>query len=169
MTALFNVSAADVADTNDDWYTPSWIFAAAGLIFDLDVCAPVDPDRRTCPARAYLTPVEDGLMQPWEGFVWMNPPFSGSRPWVERFAEHRSGLALLPTIRRQWFGTLIRCADAVALVEVDFIRPHGGRGDLPQVSVIAGCGQAAVDAIGRIAAADRYLQGAYHVRPGGLS
>jgi hypothetical protein len=165
MTALFDITAADVADTNDDWYTPRWIFAAADLIFDLDVCAPVDPERRTCPARRYLTPIEDGLRQPWEGLVWMNPPFSGSRPWVERFAEHRSGLALLPTIRRQWFGTLIRCADAVALVEVDFMRPAGGRGDLPQVSVVAACGPVAVDAVARIAAADRYLQGAYHVAP----
>jgi hypothetical protein len=166
VTTLFEVTAADVADTPNDCYTPPWIFGAAGLTFDMDVAAPVDPARRTCPARRYLTPVEDGLGQSWEGLVWMNPPFSGSRPWVERFAEHRSGLALLPTIRRQWFGALIRCADAVALLEVDFIRPGGGRGDLPQVSVIAGCGQPAVDAIGRIAAADRYLQGAYHVRPG---
>ena len=164
-TTLFDVSAANVADTSDDWYTPHWIFEAAGVVFDMDVSAPVDAARRTCPARSYLTPLEDGLTQPWHGVVWMNPPFSGSRPWVERFAEHRSGVALLPTIRRQWFGTLIRCADAVALVEVDFIRPNGGRGDLPQVSVIAGCGRAAVDAVGRIAAADRYLQGAYHVRP----
>ena len=96
MSTLFEVGAGGVADTNDDWYTPPWVFDAAGIVFDLDVAAPVDPSRRTCPARSYLTPVEDGLAQPWQGVVWMNPPFSGSRPWVERFAEHRSGLALLP-------------------------------------------------------------------------
>ena len=67
MTALFDVSPADVADTSDDCYTPRWIFDAAGLVFDMDVAAPVDPSRRTCPAAQYLTPVEDGLAQPWTG------------------------------------------------------------------------------------------------------
>lgn len=67
MTMLFDVTAADVADTNDDWYTPPWLFEAAGLMFDFDVAAPVDPSRRTCPARAFLTPIEDGLAQEWGG------------------------------------------------------------------------------------------------------
>ncbi len=92
MTALFEIGPADVATTTDDYYTPPWIFDAAGLIFDMDVSAPVDPSRRTCPARRYLTPVEDGLTQPWDGLVWMNPPFSGTAAWVERFARHGSGV-----------------------------------------------------------------------------
>jgi len=92
VTALFEIGPADVATTTDDYYTPPWIFDAAGLIFDMDVSAPVDPSRRTCPARRYLTPVEDGLTQPWDGLVWMNPPFSGTAAWVERFARHGSGV-----------------------------------------------------------------------------
>src|ERR1700749_419093 len=109
MATLFDVDAADVADTSDDCYTPRWIFDAAGLVFDMDVAAPVDPSRRTCPALRYLTPVDDGLSQPWEGLVWMNPPYSNCMPWVRRFAEHGRGLALLPLIGRSpWRGQLLR-------------------------------------------------------------
>ena len=40
---LFPVTAADTALTSDEWYTPRWLFKAAGLVFDVDVCAPVAP------------------------------------------------------------------------------------------------------------------------------
>lgn len=45
---LFDPNPEAVADTSD--------VRAAGLVFDLDVAAPVDPARRTCPAQRYLTP-----------------------------------------------------------------------------------------------------------------
>lgn len=169
MTALFEVSAADVADTADDCYTPQWIFDAAGIWFDMDVCAPVDPARRTCPARRHLTPVEDGLTQPWEGLVWMNPPFSNLRAWVERFASHGCGLRLLPMSRSEsyWTGRLLRAADAIAIISSDFIGPNGGVKRISYALILAGCGERAVKAVARVAAADKYAGGAYHVRPDG--
>jgi hypothetical protein len=169
--ALFEVSATDVADTSDDCYTPRWIFDAAGLIFDMDVAAPVNPVRRICPALRYLTPVEDGLRQPWEGVVWMNPPFgrTHSGMWVERFARHRSGLALVPwMIRATWIGPMLSCADAITTISTDFIRPDGSRKEILWPLILAACGPVAVEALGRVAAADKYVRGAYHVRPGGL-
>ena len=84
--------------TTDEWYTPPWLFSAAGVTFDLDVCAPVDPILRTCPARAYFTAEDDGLTQPWHGLVWMNPPYSKAEPWVRRWADHADGLALVPAL-----------------------------------------------------------------------
>src|SRR5271165_3839549 len=95
---LFDVGPEDVAATTDDCYTPYWLFKAAGLVFDLDVAAPVNPAMRTCPARAYLTPVEDGLTTPWHGLVWMNPPYSKATRWVDRWATHPTGLALLAAV-----------------------------------------------------------------------
>lgn len=164
-TALFEVSAADVADTSDDCYTPRWIFDATGLTFDMDVAAPVDPSRRTCPARRYLTPVEDGLAAPWDGLVWMNPPYSRCTPWVERFAAHHHGLALLPAVKEvYWLGSLLRCADAITLIGADFGRPDGSV-KAPPLLILAACGSVSVDALGRIATADKYVRGAYHVRP----
>ena len=58
----------------------------------------------------------------------MNPPYSHCSPWVERFAAHRSGLALLPAVKEvYWLGTLLGCADALTLIGADFGRPGKGR------------------------------------------
>ena len=167
MSTLFEIGASDVADTSNDCYTPRWIFDAAGLVFDMDVAAPVDPARRTCPARRYLTPVEDGLSQPWDGLVWMNPPFSKASPWAERFAAHACGMTLTPTWGRSiWRARLLSCADAMALIWIDFIRPDGSKLEALAPCVLVGCGPTAVEAVARVALADKYIGGTYHVRPG---
>jgi len=76
-------------------------------------------------------------------------------------------MALLPAMRAvRWLSPLMRCADAVALLSVDFCRPDGTLRTVPSLIILAGCGEEAVSAIGRVAAADKYIQGAYHVRPG---
>jgi len=168
MDQLFAVDAPDVVATADDCYTPRWIFDAAGLTFDLDVCAPVAPEFRTCPARRYLTVLDDGLTAPWDGLVWMNPPFSNLRVWVERFASHGCGLGLFPMSRSEsyWTGRLLKAADAIAIISSDFIGPGGGVKRIAYALILAGCGEAAVGAVARVAAADKYASGAYHVRPG---
>jgi DNA N-6-adenine-methyltransferase (Dam) len=167
LTHLFEVSPADVAVTNDDWYTPRWVFNAAGLMFDMDVCAPIDPTFRTCPAREYLTVLDDGLTAPWTGTVWMNPPYSQCAIWTERFVQHASGLALLPATRQTvWLGLLTRSADAIALVSPEFSRVDGSVvRPGPAVLILAARGPLCVDALARVAQADRYARGAYHVRP----
>ena len=169
---LFAVSAADVALTTDDWYTPRWLFDAAGLVFDLDVAAPVDPAYRTCPARAYLTPVEDGLTGKWRGTVWMNPPYSKATPWVHRWAVHPHGLALLPAMPEVlWLGVLLRAADAIALLHVQFNAPGAGtarlggsKARLRWPLILAARGDECVAGLARVAAADKYANGAYHVK-----
>jgi len=166
LTALFEISAADVADTSDDYYTPRWIFDAAGLLFDMDVAAPVDPTYRTCPARRYLTPLEDGLSQPWEGLVWMNPPYSAAKSSVERFVAHRCGLALVLPTRSPWVGPLLRSADAVALLNVAFLRPGRELGTYRTLLLITAAGTLAVEALARVAQADKYTGQSYYVRPG---
>lgn len=166
MTALFEIGAADVADMSD-WYTPHWVFAAAGVIFDLDVAAPVDPVRRTCPARAYLTVIDDGLASDWHGVIWMNPPFSGPAPWVDKFIQHPAGLALMPALpRSRPLGLLMGAADAVTLVNPEFGRPDGSTGVLRWPMLLAARGEVCAAAVARIAAADKLARGAYHVRPG---
>jgi hypothetical protein len=166
VTALFDIDPAGVADTGDDWYTPPWLFEAAGLVFDLDVAAPVSAARRTCPALAYLTPVEDGLTHPWHGVVWCNPPYSGPGPWVTRFASHPSGLMLVPAARSRWLGELVAAADATALISCEFGRPDGSRVSPGGMALLlAARGSACVSALVRVAASDKLANGAYQVRP----
>lgn len=184
MTAvqLFEVGADDVAATSDDWYTPRWIFDTASLAFDLDVCAPIAPEFRTCPARRYLTVLDDGLTAPWDGLIWMNPPYSRPHPWVDRFAAHPSGLALLPAATGVWRGVLTASADAIALINVSakekrpggirvsagFGRPDGSQTGYPFALILAARGPAAIEGLARVAMRDPSAAGAYHVRPGGL-
>ena len=88
--------------SSDDHYTPKWVFDALGVQFDLDV-ASSDSEFVSVPATKRYTIEDDGLAQDWEGFVWMNPPFSKPTPWVDKFIEHGNGIALLPVTRGQWW------------------------------------------------------------------
>lgn len=82
-------------DTSDVWFTPPHIFEAIGLDFDLDPAAPPG-GIPWIPARDYYSEMDDGLLQPWHGRVWLNPPYSNPRPWLERLRNHGDGIALLP-------------------------------------------------------------------------
>ena len=56
--------------------------------FDLDVCA--TPDNAKC-AR-YYTKEQDGLVQPWTGRCWMNPPYGRTiGKWVQKAYESVRG------------------------------------------------------------------------------
>lgn len=76
----------------DEWLTPPEIIAALGL-FDLDPCSPI---ARPWPTAARHFTVEDnGLVQPWAGMVWLNPPYSSAEKWLARLAAHGDGIALI--------------------------------------------------------------------------
>lgn len=61
-----------------DWYTPAWIFEKAGMQFDLDPCQPEVPIP-WIPAKRTFSLKDNGLIQPWNGFVWLNP-LTGKKP-----------------------------------------------------------------------------------------
>lgn len=132
--------------TSDDYYTPKHVFDLLGLRFDLDVCAPPG-GVPWVPADRYLTMEEDGLSSPWEGRVWMNPPYSQATAWVRRFIEHRHGIALLGHAKSAWHPTLWAAADAVAFPfkYFDFI---GGSIMLPVW--FAAFGEECVEALHRV-------------------
>lgn len=79
----------------DVWLTPRWILSPLGN-FDLDPCAPEIQPWRT--ATWKYTEADDGLSKPWQGRVWLNPPFNRyERPkWMRKMAEHGHGTMLIP-------------------------------------------------------------------------
>ena len=62
--------------TTDSWITPKWIIEAFGP-FDLDPCA-CNPQPWPCATRQY-TESDNGLLLPWDGMIWMNPPCGHNR------------------------------------------------------------------------------------------
>lgn len=79
---------------SDSWYTPPWVFEGLGLTFDLDVASP-NPPLDWIPARDFYSESDDGLLQPWHGLVWCNPPYSAPTAWCDRWRTHPDGLILV--------------------------------------------------------------------------
>ena len=84
--------------TSDDYYTPPFIFEALRLRYDLDVCSPPHGSP-WIPADRFLSIIEDGLETPWEGRVWMNPPYSKPTPWIDKWLDHGNGIGLVASSR----------------------------------------------------------------------
>jgi len=102
----------------DEQYTPKWLFDRMGIVFELDVAAPIGGAPHV-PARRYYTQADDGLAQSWEGLVFMNPPYSGAKPWVQKFITHNNGIALLPFSKSRWFWELWQSADGILAIPDD--------------------------------------------------
>ena len=126
---------------SDDWYTPREIFDALGLTFDLDPCSP--GAGHWVPARKVYTMADDGLAQPWEGRVFMNPPFGGRNghvPWLAKFLDHANGIAIVRAYTSSaWFHDYIKPRAETLLFprgKTKFIRPDGSIGKSPGHGVV---------------------------------
>ena len=104
-----------------EWYTPKYIFDAIDLQFDLDPCSPGKDIVPWVPAKECyaIANGQDGLMLPWAGNVWMNPPYGKHTPvWLERLALHGTGIALLfSRTDAKWFHDFVSIADAICFVK----------------------------------------------------
>jgi hypothetical protein len=136
----------------DEWFTPSWLSEQLDVIFDIDVCAPTDPELRTIPARRYLTLKEDGLATPWQGLVWCNPPYSNAAPWIERWQHHDDGLLLTHvSVKSLRMPPLWWAADAIVLfTRMDFERPGGITESPFWILQLAARGSRSIDLLSRI-------------------
>lgn len=90
---------------SDQYFTPQWLFDDLELMFDLDVASPLNK-KTYVPAKRKLTIIDDGLASNWGGLVWMNPPYSAPKLWVEKFIEHNNGIALLPLAKSKWLDSI---------------------------------------------------------------
>lgn len=78
----------------DTWLTPRWILSQLGH-FDLDPCAAHCNPEWVGAKRSYQKS-DDGLISPWTGRVFCNPPFSNTPPWLEKHSRHGFGISLVP-------------------------------------------------------------------------
>ena len=133
--------------TSDDYYTPPHVFERLAIEFALDVASPPG-GIPWVPARHFLTMADDGLSAPWEGRVWMNPPYSQASPWVRRFIDHGHGIALVPHAKSAWHPLLWEAADGCVMPRDGYFNFVGGSIMLPVW--FAAFGAECVEAIGRL-------------------
>lgn len=84
----------DKTKTTDVWLTPPHIINSLGN-FDLDPCSPNNLQWKTAANFYSLENNEDGLLLPWEGRIWLNPPYSDWVPFLEKLKNHGNGIALI--------------------------------------------------------------------------
>lgn len=111
---------------SDEWLTPPELLRPLGE-FDLDPCAPESRPWDT--AKRHYSRSDDGLVQPWRGRVWLNPPFGREAvKWLRKLRDHRNGIALVParTETAMFYECVWGKADAVCFLRG---RPHFHRVD----------------------------------------
>lgn len=113
-----------------EWLTPPEIIAALGP-FDLD---PSVPEIQPYPtAMRTFTRRDNGLLQRWNGRVWLNPPYTNSEigRWLARMAEHNCGTALIfaRTETEAFFSHVWAHAHALLFMRgrINFHLPDGSR------------------------------------------
>ncbi|SEB95465.1 DNA N-6-adenine-methyltransferase [Bradyrhizobium erythrophlei] len=131
----------------DNWLTPPWLLRMLGgwESFDLDPSAMVDQPWPT--ARRHYTIADNGLLLPWEGDVWLNPPYLRGLlgRFMARMAAHGRGIALIfaRTETSTFFRYVWERATAVLFPRgrIDFCTPDGGTaGDSGAPSVLCAYG-----------------------------
>lgn len=125
------------------WFTPEWIFK--DIIteqIDLDPCT----EQGGIPwinATKIHTEHEDGLIQPWEGFVFMNPPYGkDTKVWLKKLHEHGDGIGLVfARCDNSWFHDYVAKADAILFLRgrLKFVSGEGKEGSsAPAGSLLVG-------------------------------
>lgn len=98
------------------WLTPRPIVEALGH-FDLDPCGA--PGHTLATVTYQIDDGEDGLVLPWSGRVWLNPPYGRlTAPFLAKLAAHGRGTALVfaRTETRMFFESVWPMASAVCFI-----------------------------------------------------
>lgn len=120
-------------------YTPRYIWERAiRTMGSIDVDPAADPGHNI-PASVHYTKQDNGLIQPWIGNVWLNPPYGASVwKWFEKLQkeidlQNTSRAVVLwkaATETRAW-KTLTEIAPIVCFLNqrINFIRKRGNSGN----------------------------------------
>jgi hypothetical protein len=137
-----------------EWFTPPDLFDKLGLRFDLDPASPMSGPVPWVPAERFYSPRENGLIAPWQGRVWLNPPYGPAIvPFVQRLIVHGDGLLLVPArTETRWFQQALDGADVVTFLRerLWFTRADGYRGRASHASVLMAFGSECSAALRRV-------------------
>lgn len=112
-----NVSFEKSEHTTIEWLTPPELVSSLGP-FDLDPCTPENPPFVHAPVNFSVK--QNGLVLPWFGRVYMNPPYGkGMERWMEKLKQHGNGIALIfaRTETKLFFNHIWDDADALLFVK----------------------------------------------------
>lgn len=88
-----NTSFERTKEGKDEWLTPPQLITSLGE-FDLDPCSPINRPWPT--AKKHYTINDMGLLQDWNGRVWLNPPYGDETGnWLGKLKLHGNGIALV--------------------------------------------------------------------------
>jgi len=140
-----NHNVAVMSSSKDmDWETPQSFVDALPFEFTLDACATAGNAK----ASQWITPEEDALQLPWEGVVWMNPPYGRQvGRWIEKALketlEHHAVVVVLVPNRTEtrWFDIIWAHAAVICFLgtRIKFLHPdvEKARNGAPFASVLA--------------------------------
>lgn len=129
---------------NNEWYTPSVYIEAAREVMGTINLDPASSEiaNKTVQADKYYTASDNGLILPWSGNVWLNPPYA--QPLIQQFADKVCGCVDSITIEQitclvnnatetNWFQSMAVRASAVCLPNrrVKFLDPDGNPSGAP--------------------------------------
>lgn len=141
---MSNENRSKAFSGNNEWYTPRYIIDVVRHVLgtiDLDP-ASSDIANKTVQAARYFTKEQDGLSQPWEGNVFLNPPYSGGLmqkfvdKLVREFLDGKLKQAIVLTnsgTETRWYQKLLSECTAMCVLgkRVRFIMSDGTLGKSP--------------------------------------
>lgn len=81
-------------NSKDECFTPKYIIDALGP-FDLDPCTSLARKFDTAKNHYCGDAGQDGFESPWDGKVWLNPPYSNWGRWIKKLRDYGNGIALI--------------------------------------------------------------------------
>lgn len=131
-------------NTYDDFRTPHDLFTALDDRFDFYMDVAASKENKKCPV--YYDELSDGLIQPWAGRVWCNPPYSNVKVWLhkalheltEKNCELVVFLLNVDTSTTYFHDIILSSAKEVHLMRgrLNFEGPHVSDGCNPKASMI---------------------------------
>lgn len=125
-------------ESHDTTLTPLDLIEKLGG-FDFDPCGYAGHPT----AKDMIVWPQDGLLRPWIGSVWCNPPYSDPGPWMKRMARHSNGIALvLCSTDTEWFQDTAKSAEHFLFMKgrPRFLRTDRTEVGLMRATVLIGWG-----------------------------